>query len=135
MKNEMVEQEVTVSAEKPKKEYNLAKTPFSWDKLDGLLAHKSSLLMCEELLDCPSTTIRDHIKARFGLTFSEYQDKKLSVTKLKLVQKAIQMAMNGNVVMTIFCLKNINKWQDKFDIEEEDKEDKRVVHISYKTVN
>jgi len=118
------------SVKNPRKDYDVAKAPFSWEKLDGLLAHKSTAMMCEELLDCPASTIKDHIRYRYGLTFTEYADKKLSVTKLKLVQKAIQMAMNGNVVMTIFCLKNINKWQDKFETEIDINMNK--IELSYK---
>lgn len=96
-------------------EYDVNKTPFSWDKLDGLLAYKANLTTCEEILGVHQNTIKNHIKARYGLTFTEYQDKKLSVTKLRLVQKAIKMAENGSATMLIFCLKNICKWVDKVE--------------------
>jgi len=99
------------------KTYDIAKTPFSWDKLDGLLAHKSSIIMCSEILSCPESTIRHHIKKRFNVSFKEYAEQKLSVTKLKLVQKALQQAQGGNTVMLIFCLKNLCKWQDKIEQE------------------
>lgn len=99
------------------KDYNPDTAPFSWDKLDGLLAFKSSLLMCASLLDCHENSIKNHIKKRHGLTFTEYSEMKLSPTKLKLVQKAIQMANAGDRVMLIFCLKNINKWADKLETE------------------
>ena len=89
--------------------------PFSWDKLDGLLAYKSSLLVCSDILEVSETTIKKHIKKRYSLTFGEYAEKKLSRTKVKLVQKAMEMANAGDRVMLIFCLKNINKWADKVD--------------------
>ena len=107
-------------AKEKTKEYDPAKCPFSWDKLDGLLHYKSSLDMCADLLDTTNTTIKNHIKRRYGLTFTEYSERKLSGTKFKLVQKAIQMALAGDRVMLIFCLKNICRWQDK--IEDEVKE-------------
>ena len=108
--NEQKEQSPTVLPE-----YNVEKTPFSWDKLDGLLAYKASLPVCEEILGVHQNTIKNHIKARHGITFTEYQDRKLSVTKMRLIQKAIKMAENGNATMMIFCLKNICQWQDKIE--------------------
>jgi len=104
-------------AENNTKEYDPAKCPFSWEKLDGLLAYKSSLVVCADILETTDTTIKNHIKRRYDMTFTEYAEKKLSRTKVKLVQKAIEMATSGNTAMMIFCLKNINKWSDRQDIE------------------
>ena len=88
------------------KEYDAAKCPFSWDKLDGLLAYKSTLTMCAEILNTTDTTIKNHIKKRYDLSFTDYADRKLSKTKVRLVQKALTMADAGNATMLIFCLKN-----------------------------
>lgn len=104
-----------MSKNKQKKEYDTSKAPFSWDKLDGLLAYKSSLVVCADILECHENTIKNHIKARFDMTFTEYAEKKLSRTKVKLVQKAIEMANSGHATMMIFCLKNICKWSDNND--------------------
>ena len=109
---------MTKVAENNTKEYDPAKCPFSWDKLDGLLAYKSSLTVCADILETTDTTIKNHIKRRYNLTFTEYAARKLSRTKVKLVQKAIEQATSGNTTMLIFCLKNICKWQDKFETEE-----------------
>ena len=95
------------------KEYDVTNAPFSWDKLDGLLAYKASGPMCAELLGCHVNTIKNHIKERYNMTFAEYAERKLSATKAKLVQKALQMAYNGNCTMMIFCLKNLCGWADK----------------------
>lgn len=99
------------------KDYDPNKAPFSWEKLDGLLAYKSSLVVCADILDCHENTIKNHIKKRFDMTFTEYAEKKLSRTKVKLVQKAIEQATSGNTTMLIFCLKNLCKWADKNDVE------------------
>lgn len=99
------------------KEYDIAKCPFSWDKLDGLLAYKSSLVVCADILETTDTTIKNHIQRRYGMTFTEYSQKKLSRTKVKLVSKAIEMATSGNVTMLIFCLKNLAGWSDKLEQE------------------
>lgn len=95
------------------KDYDPNKAPFSWEKLDGLLAYKSSLVVCADILECHENSIKNHIKKRYGLTFTEYAEKKLSRTKVKLVQKAIEQATSGNTTMLIFCLKNLCKWQDR----------------------
>lgn len=97
------------------KEYDPEKAPFSWEKLDGLLAYKSSLIVCSDILECHENTIKNHIKQRYGMTFTQYSQKKLSRTKVKLVQKAIEQATSGNTTMLIFCLKNLCKWQDKLE--------------------
>lgn len=102
--------------QKTTKEYDPGSAPFSWDKLDGLLAYKSSLLVCSDILEVSDKTIREHIKKRYGLKFAEYAEKKLSRTKVKLIQKAIEMATSGNNTMMIFCLKNICKWKDKEEV-------------------
>jgi hypothetical protein len=95
--------------------YDPESCPFSWDKFDGLLAYKSSLVVCADILDVSESTIKNHIKQRYGMSFSEYAEKKLSRTKVKLVQKAIEMATSGNSTMMIFCLKNLCKWSDNND--------------------
>lgn len=112
-------------SEKKQKEYDATAAPFSWDKLDGLLAYKSSLVICAEILECHENTIKNHIKKRYNQTFTEYAERKLSKTKVKLVQKAIEQATSGNTTMLIFCLKNLCKWQDKFD-----EDDKNITNIS-----
>ena len=97
------------------KEYNVAKTPFSWDKLDSMLLFKANLTMCSEILETPASTIQNHIRLRYDMTFTEYAEKKLTKMKIKLTQKALDMATHGNVVMMIFCLKNLCGWADRID--------------------
>jgi hypothetical protein len=100
-------------SDNPQKEYDPQSAPFSWDKLDGLLAYKSSMVVCAEMLDVHENTIKNHIKKRFNQTFTQYSDRKLSRTRVKLVQKALEQAYSGNSTMLIFCLKNLCKWADK----------------------
>ena len=73
--------------------------------------------MCADILETTDTTIKNHIRRRYDLTFTEYADRKLSRTKVKLVQKAVEQAMSGNTTMLIFCLKNICKWADKHELD------------------
>lgn len=110
-------------AQKPQKKiigplpYDPNDAPFNWDKLDGLLAYKATLLVCSDILEVGKSTLKVHIKKRYGLTFTEYGELKLSRTKVKLVSKAIEMALSGNATMLIFSLKNLCKWQDKLETE------------------
>ena len=89
---------------------------FDWVQLDKYLQFKITLKMAAELMECGTTTIKDYIKRKHGMTFTEYSDLKMSKVKVKLVQKALDMAFNGNNALMIFCLKNICGWADKNEV-------------------
>jgi len=98
---------------------------FDWVQLDKYLQFKPNLKTVAELMGVHPNTIKNYIKAKHEMTYTEYADVKLSKTKHRLVEKALQMAMSGkNNVMMIFCLKNICKWSDNIEpeIEESDLE-------------
>lgn len=61
-------------------------------------------------------TLARAVEKMTGMTFAEYRDKKVDLTRLKLVQKAVTMAMDGNPTMLIFCLKNLCNWKDKNEL-------------------
>lgn len=63
--------------------------------------------------DINERTLENRINEEYECSFSEFRDKYSSGTKQKLVEKAIQMAMDGNTAMMIFVLKNLLNWQDK----------------------
>lgn len=93
---------------------------FDWEKLDTCLQFRPSLRTAAEVMGVCPTTIKEYIKKKHDLTYTEYADIKLSKIKQRLVQKAIDMALSGkNNVMMIFCLKNICKWQES-PLEEEE---------------
>jgi hypothetical protein len=91
------------------------KIEINWDKLDSYLQFKASLRVCALLLEVSEDTIERRIKEEKNCTFSEYQEKMMAPLQMKLVNKAIRMALDGNVTMLIFCLKNICKWTDKVE--------------------
>jgi len=74
-------------------------------------------------------TIERRIKADKGMIFSEYREKMKSGLKLKLVQKAVEMAFGGHATMLIFCLKNLCHWTDVQTVENDSK-----VEVNYKIV-
>jgi len=86
---------------------------FDWEILDNILRYKPSLEDCAELMKCHYDTIQNKIREKYGVTFSQYREKKMAHTRLTLTQKAIQMATSGNVTMMIFCLKNLCGWCDQ----------------------
>lgn len=86
--------------------------PFDWDLLDMLLQFKPSLADTATLMKCSEDTLEIFIKKKYKVTFSEYRDKRMASVRMTLVQKAIEMARNGDRVMLIFCLKNLCGWTD-----------------------
>ena len=95
--------------------YDPAKAPFDWEALDKLLQYKPSLIVCADILGVHENSIKNHIKARFSLTYTQYADKKLSATRLRLIQKGLEMALKGDRTMLIFYLKNMCGWQDRIE--------------------
>ena len=94
------------------------KKPFDWGVLDGVLQYESNLKDCADLLNVSEDTVERRIKAMYKITFSEYRASKLGKVKIKLVQKAITQALEGNSpAVLIFCLKNLCKWTDRQEIE------------------
>ena len=87
------------------------KIDLDWELLDNLCAHTMKLADCAEIMKVSEDTIQNKIKEKEGVSFSVYRDKKLAKTRLTLVQRALKMSATDRV-MLIFCLKNLNKWQD-----------------------
>ena len=91
---------------------------FSWEKLDAVLQMGASKTMAAGIMDCSIDTVLRRVKEKYDITFAEYRESKLSVTKIKLQQKAIQLGLAGNSTMLIFSLKNLCCWRDKQPDEE-----------------
>ncbi len=85
---------------------------FDWDLLDKILQFKPSLNDTASIMKCCPDLVEKKIKATHGITFSEYREKKMASVRLTLVQKALDMAKNGDRTLLIFCLKNLCGWCD-----------------------
>ena len=59
-------------------------------------------------------TIERRIREWDSLSFAEFRDKNMNHTRIKLSQKALDLALAGNTTMLIFCLKNFCGWSDKY---------------------
>ena len=85
--------------------------------VDTALYYGATMKQVQFLLERNGTTldiktIERRIKADKGMLFTEYIDKHKEGLKLKLVQKAVEMAFSGNSTIMIFCLKNLCAWHD-----------------------
>ena len=91
----------------------------TWRQLNKLLELKATRKICADILGVSQDTLKRRVEERYKKSFSEYKDQQLSTTKVKLQQKAIIMALGGDRIMLIFCLKNICGWSDKAEIKHE----------------
>lgn len=86
-----------------------------WTKLDICLSLGASLEITANYLGTSEDTVERKIRQEKGLSFKNYREEKMSSVKLKLLQKAQTLALDGNVTMLIFCLKNLCGWADKME--------------------
>lgn len=96
-----------------------SKIELNYEVLDALLQHKITKRFCADYFGVSEDTIERRLKEDFKMTFKEYHALKMENTSYKLQQQAIQMALDGNAVMMIFCLKNLAGWSDKHESTEQ----------------
>lgn len=89
--------------------------------LKSLMKFRPTLAECAGFFDCSEDTISRFIEKQEGLTFFSFREKHFGSTRMKLRQKALQMAMSGDRTMMIFLLKNFCGMKDNpdFDLEVE----------------
>lgn len=88
------------------------KTEIDWTVLDTALAFGPSRQTCADLLGISIDTLKRRVQEKHGMTFSDYAEGKFAKTKMKLITKAIEMGIGGNVPMLIFSLKNKCNWEE-----------------------
>ena len=93
------------------------KTELDYKVFDALVQFKVSNRFCADYMGLSPKTIERRLREDHDMTFSEYQKLKSENVSLRLQQKAISIAMNGNVTMMIFCLKNMAGWSDNLKSE------------------
>lgn len=97
------------------------KIDIDWKTLDGIFSIGGTMTMASSILDISHDTIERRIKEEKGVDFKTYKESKLDKTRVRLQQKAIDMALNkDNVTLLIFCLKNLCSWTDKLPENVED---------------
>jgi hypothetical protein len=107
---------------RPKMPRKYNKKELDWATLDGILQFGATKSQAADILETSEDTIDRRIKEKFNVSFEKYKERHLGKIKIKLQQKAIQMALSANTPMLIFCLKNLCGWRDKpEDLAEKDK--------------
>jgi IS30 family transposase len=85
---------------------------FNWEKLDTMLMFQAGKFLCSTELGVSEDTIEREIKKKYKCGFTEYRARRSEKIVLKLKQKMIQKALDGDNVCLIFVLKNIGGWSD-----------------------
>lgn len=85
--------------------------------LEKLMQYNFSLNDTAFFFKVSSTTIGRFINTEYGLSFDEFRDQNRNVLKVKLIDKAIEKALDDdNNIMLIFALKNLCAWADKQEL-------------------
>ena len=96
----------------------MKKNKIDWSKLDGMLMFDASKGVCASEFSVSEDTIERAIKKKYKITFSEYKRKQLDKTVLRLKQRMIKKALEGDNTCLIFTLKNISDWKDKQEVDQ-----------------
>jgi hypothetical protein len=112
---------------KPESKMGRPAKDFDWEIFYKYLKTKPTLADASEFMSTEENpisedTIANRIRAKHDCTYTELREKKMAGIRRSLVQKALDMALNGgNATMLIFSLKNLCGWRD-IPIEEEDED-------------
>lgn len=100
------------------------------DLLKKLMRMKPRLEDVAIILETSGRTIERFIREQFDQTFKEFRELHMVHTRNSLIQKAIDMALDDNAVMLIFCLKNLCAWQNDPGVLRADDEKERPVQLT-----
>lgn len=81
-------------------------------KLKKLLQYKPTLNDCAGFFDCSEDTITRHIQKIEKMSFYDFRQQCMSSTRLRLMQKTINLALKGDATMLKFAMKNLNGWKE-----------------------
>jgi hypothetical protein len=105
-----------------KKKIGRPEKELDWKLLDSILQYGAKCVDCADICEVSEDTIQRKIRQDFGMTFMEYREKKMSKTRIKLLQKQVSMALDGCVPLLIWLGKNMLGQSDKtesIDLSEE----------------
>jgi hypothetical protein len=101
--------------------------PIPWEKINGMLMYEASLNVVAEVAGCSHDTLEREIKKLHGCNFTEYRQRYVDQTVLRIKTKMINKALTGDNTCMIFCLKNLAKWADRVDHSVDDSAQKTLV--------
>jgi hypothetical protein len=102
-----------------KKRLGAPEKDFNWQALDGILQYGATKTDCAGVLMVSEDTIERRIKSKYGMTFGDYREIKKANIRVKLRQKQIQLALEGNVPLLIWLGKNELGQTDRQEIKQE----------------
>ena len=100
-----------------------------WSKLDFACKLGAHLSIAAGYCEISEDTLERAVQKEKGMTFREYRDQLMSTSRLKLIQKAMSKAFDGDNTMLIWCMKNQCGWADKLD--HGINEDKKQILLKY----
>lgn len=86
--------------------------PIDIDQLAKLMRFRPSKDDCAAFFKCSTQAIDAAIERAQGIGFKEFRDRNMVHVRFGLIQKAQELALQGDRTMLIFCLKNLCGWND-----------------------
>lgn len=100
-----------------------------WSRLEGMVMFDASCETCALELKISKDTLERAIKRVHDMTFLEYKKLHLGKTILRLKQRMIKKALDGDTVCMIFTLKNISDWSDKVEAKTNEEKQNILINI------
>ena len=79
-------------------------------KLNACLSYAATLEEAASYCGVTVSEITTHIHQHHEVSYEDYKTKQLHLTSIRLKQKAIDLALSGNVKMLEMCLNIISDW-------------------------
>jgi hypothetical protein len=90
-----------------------AKRKINLEQLAAFCRLKPTMEDCCAFFNVSDETIRRLLKETVQEDFVTFRDRHVVESKHDLIRKAIEMALEGNTTMLVFCLKNLCGWFDR----------------------
>ncbi|MEK6555389.1 MAG: hypothetical protein AABZ31_09125 [Bdellovibrionota bacterium] len=100
---------------------------FTLETATQLMDMRPTLKQTASFFRTSEDTVQRRIKQWSGLSFTEFRDLHSAKLRLRLIQKAVQLAEASNTTMLIFALKNLCGWSD----DNNDVQKQSVITLAY----
>jgi phosphate-selective porin len=100
------------------------------EQFEALCRLNPTLKDAAAFFKCSIDTIEQRSKDFGYETFADARDKNMAHTRFRLIRKALHMAESGNTAMMIFALKNLCGWSDKFESNDVEGTERKIITTS-----